>query len=324
MARYYLKVVLFRLISASVITRRLYREIGNRVRRGRVSEASHRAYLERGLWLVETIAAHSPDAAPRHMLDVGTGWSHFYSLFLALFHDASSTMFDVTDNRSLKEMRVRVRWLRDHIEEIRSRTDVRLRANAVALLESAAAASSINEVYACLNMSYVVDAEGSLDSLPDAAYDVLFSMDVLEHVRRKRIMAAVRSYRRVLRPGGLSLHQIGIDDHFSHGVPAASPKHYLRFSRRQWASMVSRLQYHNRLQAGQFQAIFSSCGFELIDCTRLQNADALNGVRVHDQWQRATADDLITVRAHLVHRGPAPAGGTQTRVSETMPARSAR
>jgi hypothetical protein len=324
MARYYLKVVLYRLISASVITRRLYRALGNRVRRGRVSEASHRSYLERGLWLVETIAAHASDTAPRRMLDVGTGWSHFYSLFLALFHDASFTMFDVTDNRSLKELRVRARWLRDHIEEVRASTAVPLRTNALALLESVAAAPTIDDVYASLKMSYVVDAEGSLDSLPDAEYDVLFSMDVLEHVQRRGMMAAVRSYHRLLRPGGLSLHQVGIDDHFSHGVPAASPKHYLQFSRRQWAAMVSSLQYHNRLQAGHFQSIFASCGFELIGCTRLQDADALNGLRVHDEWQRAMAEDLKTVRAHLVHRRPASVRESPMRAPERLAARSAR
>jgi SAM-dependent methyltransferase len=324
MARYYLKVVLYRLISGSAITRRLYRALGNRVRRGRVSEASHRSYLERGLWLVETIAANLPDAAPRQMLDVGTGWSHFYSLFLALFYDASYTLFDVTDNRSLKEMRVRARWLLDRMDEVQERTEIPMRANASALLESVAAASTIAAVYAALNMSYVVDEDGLLDSLPDAAFDVVFSMDVLEHVQRRGMMAAVRSYLRLLRPGGLSLHQVGIDDHFSHGVPAASPKRYLRFSRRQWAAMVSRLQYHNRLQAGHFQSIFASCGFELIDCTRLQNADALNGLRIHAEWRRATPEDLNTVRAHLVHRRPRPDTGPQTGAPLGIPARSAR
>src|SRR5205814_10436620 len=84
----------------------------------------------------------------------------------------------------------------------------------VATLDRALGARSFEDVYKILDFTHVIQPDGSLAALLESAFSAVFSMHVLEHVRREAVPELIRQMYRVLKPGGVAVHQIGIDDHF--------------------------------------------------------------------------------------------------------------
>ena len=65
------------------------------------------------------------------------------------------------------------------------------------------------------------------------------------------------------------IHQIGIDDHLAHYDSKVSKKHYLRYSLSNRKYLFENIvQYHNVLQAEDYQRFFLNKGFEILEIDR--------------------------------------------------------
>lgn len=71
----------------------------------------------------------------------------------------------------------------------------------------------------------------SFEGLPDAAFDLILSNSVLEHVFD--LDGLIRECFRVLAPGGAMLHRVDYRDHFFK-----YPFHFLQFSEKTWQGLV--------------------------------------------------------------------------------------
>ncbi|MGE4299573.1 MAG: methyltransferase domain-containing protein [Desulfovibrionaceae bacterium] len=96
----------------------------------------------------------------------------------------------------------------------------------------------------------------------DAFFDLVMSLEVLEHVRRPA-MAVAESWR-VLRPGGVAVGQITTWDHRAFGqVEGYTPLSYLNYSEEAWDRLNENKFYQNRVLPHMWRRLFEEAGFVL-------------------------------------------------------------
>jgi len=254
--------------------------------------------VERGDLLIDLCNKYGIVKPGDTVLEIGTGWIHWYSMYMRLHHDLRITMFDIWDNRQFHALKAAFAKL-----EALATAEQSSSSQVVDRLEAILAVSSFDELYALLDLKYVIDDTGSLDRFADNSFDFVFSFHVLEHVRRSSTAQEVRDIYRILRPGHYSVHQIGISDHLAHYDGRVSIKNYLRYSDRTWSIFFeNEVQYFNRLQMSDWLGLFNEVGFSL--CERIVDSRDISSLKIHPQYQHRTREDLACTILTLVHRKP--------------------
>lgn len=295
MIRYGMAALALKTFSASETTKRAYRWLGNRFGAKKRQNADLDAYIRRGNLLVELYRKHAVPQPADRLLELGTGWMHWYAVYLRLFFDLRVTTLDVWDNRQFEAFKACFSRLRARMEREPAAPGAR------ATLERMLCAGSFDEVYAALGMNHVIVPDGSLDQFPEASFGSVFSMHVLEHVHRDAVPGLLRGLHRVLRPGAVTIHQIGIDDHLAHYDRSASRKQYLSYSDRLWSALFENdVQYINRLQMSDWVSAFAQNGFVLLD--RIAEKTTLERLRISPAFSRYTEEDLACTILTLVLR----------------------
>jgi SAM-dependent methyltransferase len=290
MLNYYLASAIFRGLSAHPSLRAAYRAVGNK----RTARPITLGYTR---WVWEQAAKAHCLAPGKRILELGTGWTHANSLYIGLLGSAAIDTFDVVDNRSLASLQHQVPLVLDLIESSadHSASEKReARRRTTEILQ----ASTMESVYATLNMRYQVDSEGE-PRFPDSSFDFIFSMDVLEHVRREQFQGSAKRWKSLLKPGGVFASQVGLDDHLSHLDHSKHAKHYLQHSKRMGRYLVEcDLKYINRLSASEILAMLRRAGFA-IEFAERELCDMAEVV-VHPDYAHQPADDLAAARLAFV------------------------
>jgi hypothetical protein len=286
MLRYFAAAMALKAFSLNGTTQRLYRKLGNLLAgksraKGRIDLES---YIRRGNLLVSLFEQYEPLAKDDIVLELGTGWMHWYSIYLRLAHACKIETMDVWDNRQFGAIAANFS---------------RLPNASAAVVE----AQSIDELYENLNITHHIIPDGMLTRFKDCSVTAVFSMHVLEHVPRKTIRQVVQDIYRITKPGHHSIHQIGIDDHLAHYAPSVSDKKYISFSDSTYRLLFDNaVQYHNRLQPSDFVNLFEDAGFESIH--REQENTDISNLRIADCFRGYSADDLACTILTLVFRKP--------------------
>jgi len=199
------------------------------------------------------------------IMELGTGWLHWEALTLRLFYDIKAVLFDVWDNRQLGGLKNYVRQLGPMLNDGFDLSAPELK-RAQSLIEAILKVESFDELYKLLDFEYVVQSSGSLAEFQPETFQLVVSGGVLEHVSRAALPTLLGETRRVLKPGGWAVHSIDTADHLEHYDRTVSPKMYLSFSERTWQLLCeNEVQYINRVQRGEWLALFKSNGFELVE-----------------------------------------------------------
>jgi SAM-dependent methyltransferase len=94
---------------------------------------------------------------------------------------------------------------------------------------------------------------------PDCAFDVTFSVAVLEHVRSGDMPAVARELHRLTKPGGVGFHRVDLVDHYYRRT---EPFRFLRYSQREYDMMFGRRgSSSNRMRMDDHVRAFRSAGF---------------------------------------------------------------
>jgi SAM-dependent methyltransferase len=284
-------------------TRRSYRVLGNVYEgRKRVREGLPARYIERANMLLELCDRHDVLRPGDRVLELGTGWMHWEGMVLRLFHDVEVTLFDVVDNRLWAAFQAYFHEFDQAIDE-KVETGAARRERAHEALRAIQGADSFDEVYRLLDMRYVIDAAGKLDRFAADSFSLVVSSDVLEHVHRDFVPAALTGTHRLLKPGGYAIHYIDIADHFSYFVGGYSRKEYLRYSDAEWGRRFENdVQYFNRIQRPDWLAAFEQAGFEIVE--EQQMLDDLGGIDIDAQYRSLSEQDRDCVNIRLVLRKP--------------------
>jgi SAM-dependent methyltransferase len=290
---YFVTAAALRVASASVLTRRIYRAL-TRLRHG-----PRNVFREQALWLLDGL----PPGRQR-LLDLGTGWAHAYSLYPALMRDDEIHCFDVEDNRDLASFRATLRAVQSEITERGMLTDLPMQECARQRCNDALQAKDFDAAYEILGMTY--QCTGSvIPNYPADHFDLIFSIDVLEHVNAAAFPSAAATWCRILKPGGRFVAQVGIDDHLAFYQGKFGSKRYLRYSHRAWERLLgNEVQYINRLTASEIVNILTDAGL-VIDEVKTDASGDTNPDQVHPDYRGQSDDDIRAVRLLVKAHKPA-------------------
>jgi SAM-dependent methyltransferase len=286
---YFLAAAVLRAASLNRVTRAAYYAAGN------LRQSACHVWVEQGQWILDGLPA-----ARSRLLDLGTGWAHAYSLYPALLRDEDEIhCFDVRDCRRFKSFEHTVAEVARQIGEmdLPAHVATRAAARAKAMMEAA----SFEDAYRVGGLRYQVMSTG-IPQFPDAYFDAIFSIDVLEHVDAGILPAAAQQWLRILKPGGRFMAQVGIDDHLSHYDRSKGPKNYLRYSEATWRRLLgNRMQYINRWTASQLVDALAKAGFA-VDEVETHAGGPMSARDVHPDYGWQSDDDIracrLFVRAH--------------------------
>lgn len=301
MIRYMAAATALKLFSLNSLTRSGYRRLGNLLGQKKRQQESIDTYIERGDLLVQLVQKYGVLEEGGALVELGTGWIHWFGLYLAMHvkGDVSLELYDVWDNRQLDALKTAFAKLASRCEHDASVTAVQRKR-----LLSIQVVKSFDELYRHFNANYTINSTGSLADYPDAAFDLITSFHVMEHIGRDIIEKSVSDMFRMLKPGGYCIHQIGIDDHLAHYDSKVSKKNYLQYSisRRKYL-FENVVQYHNVLQGEDYQRCFRNAGFEIVGIDR--ECCDIAGLRLHPDWVNYSREDLETTIFTIVCRKPA-------------------
>ena len=287
MLKYSLAAVALKAFSLNAPTKSLYRSLANRFggKRRERGEVDLDAYVKRGDLLVDLYRKYENVQPTDRLLELGTGWMHWYAIYLRLAMECRITTLDIWDNRQFKGMQACLARL----------------SNQTPLMTKVLKTQSFEELYAFLGFDHVIVADGLLDRFGDNSLTSIFSMHVLEHVPRNTIQAVIDGMYRAMKAGHYTIHQIGIDDHLAHYDRDASQKQYIAFSNWTWAAFFENdVQYQNRLQPSDWITMFERSGFEVVEQDR--ELTTLEGLTVSEDFKHYSKDDLACTILTLVLR----------------------
>jgi SAM-dependent methyltransferase len=301
MIKYFTTAVALRGFSATPITRRLYRKLGNEMGgKRRRSGAMPRYYVDRVERIVRLLRAHRLIRDGDRILELGTGWLHWEAITLRLLFDVEAVLFDVWDNRQLGGLKNYLAQLGPMLGGDVGLSAVQVQ-RAQSMIKTIVAVQSFDELYERLNFKYVIEPSGSLKEFTDGSFDLIVSGGVLEHVKRESVPGLIRETYRVLKPRGWALHSIDTSDHLSHYDASVSKKKYLTYSEPTWRVFFeNEVQYINRLQRGQWLEMFRSAGFELMDEDSRQ-VD-ISDLKVAERYREMKPHDLQSTVVRLALR----------------------
>jgi hypothetical protein len=110
---------------------------------------------------------------------------------------------------------------------------------------------------------------------------------------------------RILKPGGLMLHNIGCNDHYAFVDPTISFVNFLQFSESKWRLWNNSLLYQNRMRAPEFLELSEQAGLPVI-LTRTHVRDgtreALTRLEIAPEFRRFSTEDLAYTTLDFVAR----------------------
>jgi SAM-dependent methyltransferase len=154
-------------------------------------------------------------------------------------------------------------------------------------------------------MTYIIQPDGSLGIFRPSSFDFIYSVDVFEHIERNSVEKEIKEIYRILKPGGVTAHQIGLDDHLTHYAVGMPSKNYLRYPTKEWKLFFeNRLQYINRVQLPEFYYYFKTAGFIEVKSDIEYDDSLLKKISPSVEFRKFSDSDLKAIRGSLVFRKP--------------------
>jgi SAM-dependent methyltransferase len=303
MIKYVMTAAALKLFSATPQTRRMYRALGNTLgQRRRILGGLNPMYLSRSRKVLEWCERHHAVQPGDRLLEIGTGWLHWWSTIFRLFHDVEATLFDIWDNRQLAAYKHFFGQLERVMDKELDLDPVKSK-RAHTLIREILTARSFEEIYDLLDFRYVVDPRGTLECFPSEAFSLVHSCNVLEHVVRGILPGLIQDFHRVLRPGGLSIHTIDLGDHLYYYDKSVSYKNYLRYSDEAWRRYFENdVQYFNRVQRPEWLDLYQRAGFVMLEEESIDGD--IGSIEIDDRYKYLDQKSLRCVTLWVVHEKP--------------------
>ena len=168
-------------------------------------------------------------------------------------------------------------------------------------------AHNVNAVLRICRASYGTRGLESMQEIPSASVDFIWSQAVLEHVRRHELLALMRETRRVIRDDGVCSHTVDLQDDLGGAL------NNLRIPSRWWEAewMARSGFYTNRLRMSELVRIFESAGF-IVNVVAIMRWEAMPMRRsaLAQEFQGFDEEDLLVKGIRVIlrpassHRAP--------------------
>ena len=237
-------------------------------------------------------------------LEIGTGWIPTLPICYALSGSSSCLSFDLRRHLDSGLTFQMLNILESQLQNIalanrRPLSDVRTE------YDQLRQATSVDDLFRRARIEYHAPADASATGLPSASVDVAFSNSVLEHVVPEVIARMMKESRRILRPGGLSIHSVNCGDHYAYFDKDITAINYLTYSSREWKFWDNEILYQNRLRAQDFLCLAEEAGLEIVwqkYRPRKDLMEALATLRIAPEFQKYSKDQLCSTSIDFVAR----------------------
>lgn len=136
---------------------------------------------------------------------------------------------------------------------------------------------SFDELLASYNMDYRAPVDFSENAEGDEPFDLITSVDVMEHIPPEVLDRILQSCYTKLVEGGRMMHLIDHCDHWSFIDPKLSSVHFLKYGDRAMALLyhLNPLEYQNRLRHDDYVELFLDAGFSILNAATKVDEKAL-------------------------------------------------
>lgn len=299
MLKYVMAAAALKAFSVNTLSKKTYRKIGNTFGvQQRLAVKDLDVRVARGDLLVQLCQKHHAIRGGDRILEIGTGWMHWYSLYLRLFYEIQVTALDIWDNRQFRALQAAGKKLASRFD-----ASPNINADARKNIRKLLDCQSFDDMYRAFGYEYVIEPNGAISAFADGQFDFITSFHVLEHVPAPLVEQLTVDMFRTLRPGAYTIHQIGIDDHLTHYDAKASPKQYLKYSDRVWRILFENdVQYFNRIQTSDWLSAFEGAGFKLVDM--ISKGTNIDDLKINPRFSNYPKEDLSCTNLTIVYQKP--------------------
>ena len=238
------------------------------------------------------------------ILEIGTGWYPVLPICFVLAGAETVVTVDIVPHLTEAGMYRLLRTLKDHIPSIAKTTGLtpEIIRNRLELIVNQ---PNLAEILRSSNIEYRAPEDAGDIELEPGSIDIIYSNSVLEHVHRKALGDIMRESLRILKPGGIVMHNVACNDHYAHFDKSISYVNYLRYSEAKWRLWNNSLQFQNRLRASEFLQSAQDAGLEIIARrTHVSPGthEAIRTMTVAPEFRGFSEADLVTTTIDFLAR----------------------
>jgi len=240
------------------------------------------------------------------VIEIGTGWFPTLPICFSLVGAKRILTYDISRHLDAGLTFRMLAALEPHLNSIAGaggRRPEDIQARYRELLE----AKDLKALLEKARVEYCAPADTGTTGSPPNNADLVYSNSVLEHVPKQVIRSLMSEIMRMLRPGGLTLHNVGCNDHYAFVDRRISFVNYLRYTEARWSRWNNRLQYQNRLRAPEFLEMASEAGLEVIYkqvAVRPGTREALTTFEVAPEFQRFSKEQMAITTVDFIAKKP--------------------
>ena len=257
-------------------------------------------------WVVhaENLRNAGVGLAGARLVEIGSGWIPVLPLCFSIAGARETLTFDLTRHLDAEATLATLRALERHVPAIAAAAGV-AEDEARARWQRLCAARGVDELLALAGITYRAPADATRTGLPDASVDIVISNSVLEHVPDAVLDPLMEEGRRVLKPGGVSIHNVNCGDHYAYFDRNITPIHYLRFGAAEWRWWNNDILFQNRLRPRDFLASAERVGLELVvvfQRPRKELLDQLAQLPIAPEFRHYPPEELCTTSVDFIAR----------------------
>ena len=243
----------------------------------------------------------------KRLVEIGTGWHPALPICFILAGARSIATFDIVRLLDESETFRLLGSLCKHVPRIAELAGENPAAVHARLMELHKL-KNLDQLLGNCGIEYYAPADGRSTGLQPDSVDLVYSNSVLEHVPREIIRGLMLESFRVLKPGGLVLHNVGCNDHYAFFDKSISFINFLQYEEREWRLWNNPIQYQNRLRAPEFVDLAIRDGFEIISKrthVRPGTLEALAHLHIAPQFDHFSKEELAATTIDFIGRKPA-------------------
>ncbi|MEM7569463.1 MAG: class I SAM-dependent methyltransferase [Pseudomonadota bacterium] len=226
-------------------------------------------------------------------LEIGSGWFPTIPLIMRLLGAQKYYLTDINPYLDGVTYAATCRYLLENIEALATRFGF----DPDQAREKIAQWTTIEEA----GLTYLCPF--NIADVPDDALDLITSRTVLEHIPPQDLTALHAALKPKLKSAGLAVHVVDESDHFEHADHSISRVHFLTMSSAAWGFANWAYDYQNRLRHHQFNPLFESAGYTVLDETAVVHEDTRDAVPTLDlkpPFDAMTAEQIAVLTSVFV------------------------
>jgi hypothetical protein len=164
----------------------------------------------------------------------------------------------------------------------------------------------LSDMLALCDIKYIAPADAANLSIPDGSVDYHTSNLVLHEIDPPVLKSVLREGNRVVKDGGLFVHNIDLSDEFAQSDDTITSVNFLRFSDKEWERITAnKYMRMNRLRIDDYQELFRQSGQTVLSIESKIDPRALKvlqdgSLTVDGRFRGKSPEAMATVASWIV------------------------